>query len=629
MNPPLPNPPERRRLWSPPSLGEMQALLPQFRFSGLLGRGGMGAVYRATQLSLDRLVAIKILPLDLLSYDEANFAERFRNEAVLMARLNHPGIVSVHESGEVGGLLYIVMEYVDGTDVGRLIQGVGRIEPNRATGILIQVCEALHYAHAQGVIHRDLKPANLLVTREGRVKIADFGLAKRSDAALQTLTQTNVAIGTPDFLAPEAWTPGTPLDARSDLYSLGVTLYQMLTGEVPRGLWKMPSVKAGVDARFDAIIDRAMQPDREARYQSAGELERDLKELQIDESSTPTPAPHRSPRRRMGKALVMAAACIAALLVLLWPSEPESNSTPTSPEVREAARWLIQEKAQFKIVSNGQQIDVKTEADLPDNFEIVYLWFDRWASSPPKPPPPAIEFERLHAVKTLRFAWIRLPGLPTTAYAFLTNNLQLTEVSIEGNEEVTDDIFRYLAPLDKLEYLAITHARALTGATMTNATWRSVLRYCDLGRSNLDEAGLRVLAGASELAHLRIEFTPISGAGLRALRNLPKLTRLSLSYCPRLTEIDLATSLSGFPALQSLELRNTAFDDRAAATVATLTNLTHLRLTATKLSDVGLAKLAGLNQLKVLDLGDTAVTEAGSAAFSQALPKCQVGDNQW
>jgi serine/threonine protein kinase len=229
--------PGRKSPWQPPSLAEMQALLPQFQFVALLGRGGMGAVYRATQLSLNRPVAIKVLPAELLSDAEANFAERFRKEALTMARLSHPGIVSVYESGEAGGLLYIVMEFVDGTDVGRMIHGEGRIGPEHVTGILTQVCEALHYAHQQGVVHRDLKPANLLMTREGRVKIADFGLAKHNDDALLALTKTNVAIGTPDFLAPEAWTPGTPLDARADLYSIGVTLYQMLTGEIPRGLW--------------------------------------------------------------------------------------------------------------------------------------------------------------------------------------------------------------------------------------------------------------------------------------------------------------------------------------------------------------------------------------------------------
>jgi serine/threonine protein kinase len=259
------NTPERQPSfsgWQPPSLAEMQALLPQYEFITLIGRGGMGAVYKATQISLNRPVAIQVLPGDLMNDAEANFAARFRQEALTMAKLSHPGIVIVYECGGAGGLLYIVMEFVDGTDVARMIQSQGKLAPELAATLLAQVCDALHYAHKNGVVHRDIKPANLLITREGQVKIADFGLAKHNDEALMGLTKSNVAIGTPDFLAPEAWTPGTPLDARADLYSLGVTLYQMLTGEVPRGLWKMPSVKVGTDPRLDAIIDKAMQPDR-------------------------------------------------------------------------------------------------------------------------------------------------------------------------------------------------------------------------------------------------------------------------------------------------------------------------------------------------------------------------------
>ena len=217
-----------------------------------------------------------------MSDTDANFAARFRQESLTMAKLTHPGIVSVFESGEAGGLLYIVMEFVDGTDVARMIASEGKLAPELATKLLTQVCDALHYAHERGVVHRDIKPANLLLTRDGTVKIADFGLAKHDDDTLLGLTKTNVAIGTPDFLAPEAWTPNTALDGRADVYALGVTLYQMLTGEVPRGLWKMPSVKAGVDARFDAIIDRAMQPDRAARYQSSAELRRDLEKIQTE-----------------------------------------------------------------------------------------------------------------------------------------------------------------------------------------------------------------------------------------------------------------------------------------------------------------------------------------------------------
>jgi serine/threonine protein kinase len=263
--------------WQPPTLEEMQAMLPQYQFECLLGRGGMGAVYKALQVSLDRLVAIKVLPSDLIDNEDANFLERFKNEARTMARLNHPSIVNVYDFGETeSGLLYFVMEFINGTDVSQMIASQGKLPEDYALSITAHVCDALNYAHKNGVIHRDIKPANILINMDGAVKVADFGLAKQSDAGQSGLTKTNMAMGTPDFVAPEALIPGVPLDGRADLYAIGVMLYQMLTGEIPRGIWTLPGQRMGTDPRFDAIITKAMQTDRDVRYQTAAELRRDL-----------------------------------------------------------------------------------------------------------------------------------------------------------------------------------------------------------------------------------------------------------------------------------------------------------------------------------------------------------------
>jgi serine/threonine protein kinase len=263
--------------WQPPTLEEMQAMLPQYQFVSLLGLGGMGAVYKAVQVSLDRPVAIKVLPIDLVDDDETQFAERFKNEARTMAKMNHPSIVNVFDFGETqSGLLYIVMEFIDGTDVSQMIASQGRLPEDYALSITAHVCDALNYAHRNGIVHRDIKPANILINMEGAVKVADFGLAKASDASQGGITKTNLAMGTPDFVAPEALIAGIPLDGRADLYAIGVMLYQMLTGEIPRGLWTLPAAKVGTDPRFDAIITKAMQTDREMRYQSAAEIRQEL-----------------------------------------------------------------------------------------------------------------------------------------------------------------------------------------------------------------------------------------------------------------------------------------------------------------------------------------------------------------
>ncbi|WP_395749931.1 serine/threonine protein kinase [Prosthecobacter sp.] len=277
--------------WEPPLPEELQELLPQYEIHTLVGRGGMGAVYKGIQLSLDRAVAIKLLPPAIEQQDTA-FAERFRNEARLMGRMNHPAIVSVYDFGRTSdGQLYFVMEYVDGTDVQRMIAREGKLPPDHALAITAHLCDALGYAHKQGIIHRDIKPSNVLIDIEGRVKVADFGLAKLADKSRSTgITQTGMAMGTPDYVAPETLTFGADVDGRADIYAVGVMLYQMLTGDIPRGMFRMPSQKfQSIDPRFDAIVRRALEHDREERYQSSHELRLDLDVILTTPRAQPAP----------------------------------------------------------------------------------------------------------------------------------------------------------------------------------------------------------------------------------------------------------------------------------------------------------------------------------------------------
>ncbi len=240
----------------------------------------MGAVYRGTQINLDRPVAIKILPPDLDQEDEmgANYTERFKNEARAMAQLSHPGIVSVFDSGETAdGLLYIVMEFVEGTDVARMVAEQGRLHSQHAMAITAHVCDALQYAHDRGIVHRDIKPANIMVRYDGVVKVADFGLAKIDKPGESGLTRSGMAMGTLHYMAPEALMLGSQVDHRADVYAVGVMLYQMLTGKLPQGLFTPPSQQIpGLDPRYDSIISQALRDDREIRYQNIHLLRNDL-----------------------------------------------------------------------------------------------------------------------------------------------------------------------------------------------------------------------------------------------------------------------------------------------------------------------------------------------------------------
>ncbi|MFZ4764867.1 MAG: protein kinase domain-containing protein [Roseimicrobium sp.] len=286
---PIPKTPSHPAGWLAPSVEELQRALTQYEVIELIGRGGMGAVYKARQTSLRRVVALKILPV-AVAHDELRFAERFKNEAFTMARLNHPGIVNVHDAGEtVDGLLYFAMEFVDGRDLARVIAERGPLPEDEVRSIALQVSEALSYAHEHGVLHRDIKPANILLDDRGKVKVADFGLAKPREPLVSTLlTRTGTSMGTVEFMAPEARKPGGVVDQRADVFSLGVTIYQMLTGEIPSGMFKLPSKKApGVSEGFDEIICRALEQEPDDRYASAEEMRRDLEALG-------QPAPHKT-----------------------------------------------------------------------------------------------------------------------------------------------------------------------------------------------------------------------------------------------------------------------------------------------------------------------------------------------
>jgi serine/threonine protein kinase len=267
--------------WIPPSPAKLQETLSGYDILSIIGRGGMGAVYMGRQRSLERPVAIKILAGTLaVAEGDHSFAERFKNEARAMAKLSHPGIVSIFDFGETpDGLLYIVMEYINGTDVSRMIAAEGRLHSEHAMAITAHVCDALAYAHSEGIVHRDIKPANIMVGYNGVVKVADFGLAKvrMPDGQSAGLTLSGMAMGTVHFIAPEAIAGEIVVDHRADLYAVGATLYQMLTGKLPHGLFELPSMQVpGLDPRYDKIIAQAMRENREERYQNAEALRSDL-----------------------------------------------------------------------------------------------------------------------------------------------------------------------------------------------------------------------------------------------------------------------------------------------------------------------------------------------------------------
>jgi serine/threonine protein kinase len=341
--------------FNPPGVAELAPLFPQLEILELIGKGGMGAVYKARQKQLDRIVALKILPPGI--GDAPAFAERFAREAKALAKLNHPGIVTLYEFGRVGSgtgvppvsiedgenqkhtgkmpvpLFFFLMEYVDGVNLRQLLHN-RRIAPREALAIVPQICDALQFAHDQGIVHRDIKPENILLDRRGRVKVADFGLAKivaavydRRDstdeegrrsqtAATENLTDAGRVMGTPQYMSPEQIHAPGEVDHRADIYALGVVFYQMLTGELPGKKIEAPSKKVQIDVRLDEIVLRALEKNPELRYQQVSEVKTLVETIAATHSGNPTKAPAQKGSLSFRSAFVLGAALFLGVIIV-------------------------------------------------------------------------------------------------------------------------------------------------------------------------------------------------------------------------------------------------------------------------------------------------------------------------
>lgn len=257
---------------------ELAMELPNFELEEPLGRGGAGVVWKARERVLNRHVAIKLLHN---TGKDPDFVDRFTREARVMAQLNHPHIVTLYSFGRTrSNHCYLVMEMVEGASLADLLNGE-LLDLPTSLNIIQGVCAALRHAHEAGFMHRDIKPGNVLLDSRGRVKVADFGLARLSGSRRDstTITKKGWAVGTPHYIAPEQAKGAGNEDQRADIYSVGVVLYQMLTGELPRGVFRPPSAKQKLDKRLDDVVLRALQEEPEKRYQHIAELSEDVEKV--------------------------------------------------------------------------------------------------------------------------------------------------------------------------------------------------------------------------------------------------------------------------------------------------------------------------------------------------------------
>jgi serine/threonine-protein kinase len=305
--------------------------LGKYQVTEVLGKGAMGVVYKAFDPNIRRTVALKTIRKELIDDDRAaQMLARFKNEAQAAGRLSHPGIVGVYEYGEDGDLAYIAMEYVQGNPLREYFNRGTRFEPRDAVSLMAQLLDALGYAHEQGVWHRDIKPANLIVMTNGRLKVADFGIA-RIDSS--NLTQIGAIMGTPGYMAPEQYA-GSDVDWRADIFSSGVVLYQLLTGQKPfagsaesvayKVCYETPSLPStvdpeGVNAKYDDVVMRAMAKRAEQRFANAQAFRSAL----LDAYAAPV-SPTLSEETIITE--------IVATTIKLEPTHPSGSSKPSGGE---------------------------------------------------------------------------------------------------------------------------------------------------------------------------------------------------------------------------------------------------------------------------------------------------------
>ena len=308
--------------WQPPAMETLSAAFPHLEILQLLGQGGMGAVYKVRQRELDRVAALKVLPGEMAA--DAGFTERFLREARLLASLSHPHIVTVYEFGQRDGIYFLLMEFIDGVTLRQALRAepIKKLASKETLAIVGQLCDALQFAHDEGVVHRDIKPENILIDKRGRVKIADFGLARLlgQSPTMPTLTGTHQLMGTPAYMAPEQIEGLPGIDHRADIYSMGVVFYELLTGELPLGRFSPPSERAETDVRLDEVVLRTLAREPDRRYQQASQVKTDVEALRGPVVSA-NPAAQPTRRRWIGKGVVGFIAGVMAapfILVLMY-----------------------------------------------------------------------------------------------------------------------------------------------------------------------------------------------------------------------------------------------------------------------------------------------------------------------
>jgi len=541
---------------TPKSLGDYDLL-------ERIGVGGMGQVFKAVHRKMGRVVTVKLLPRS-----SPQSAVWVQDEVTAAAKLCHPNTVMAFDADESDGIPFLVMEYIEGTDLHRFVHQHGPLSVEQAADCILQAAQGLQHSHECGVIHRDVKPANLLRSASGTVKVFDLGLAHIRAA------QPHAAMGTPDFMAPEVALDPSKADARSDIYGLGCTLWFLLTGKplydgstviqkiLAHREQPVPSlrkIRPDVPAPLDTVFRKMVAKRPEDRFGSAAEVVTALRALR--QRRTPW---------FWGLVLLCAVVPLAVWLVG-WGRNTTERSQPTvssndPTQDRRVAEVVLGRGGNVTITAKGGLAKVTKAADLPA--------------------------EPFH----------------------------LREIQLSGTE-VKDADLESIHGLPDLSALRLNHT-SISDAGFVHLKELPALRLLEVVETRITDDGLKHLTNLPSVTWLTLQSTFVTDAGLPHLKALPNLRELRLSRLP-ITDQGLA-HLERLTGLRLLEVYETEVADAGMASVKKLKNLTWLNLVGTKLTDTGLAELKELEGLRNLSVARTKVTDAGIRDFEAARPFCKV-----
>ena len=621
-----------------------------------IGAGGMGQVYKARHRRMDRIVAVKMLPPAVVKDTSAQ--ARFQREVFAAAKLSHVNIVAAFDADLAGDAPFLVMEYVDGTDLAALVRRGGPLPIAKAVGCIVQTARGLDYAHKQGIVHRDIKPGNLLVDKAGRIKILDMGLARMqgpNQTLLETqaeLTNAGTVVGTIDYMAPEQAVDSKLADHRSDIYSLGCTLYFLLSGKAvydddtvigkllahrEKPIPSLAGVQPQVPAALDEVFRRMVAKKPDDRFQSMGEVIAALQSFGKPPSGIAVAPPEISG----GQTAVAASAPLSDSVGQTAASGSGVSQLAATPHKWTPRKIAIAGGAGIPAAIlialllhalGGSTTDGDPKPTPGNDHTVSSTTSPSGNSTGPsgKSPGPSAASGLDHQVA----AWVLTHGRSWLKIAVGTQGplevkpedslppapFKVIEITLEDVPITEKELLR-LAKLSDLAKLTLVND-GVTDAMLTKLPRLSNLNYLNVAGNPLTAAGLKQIARQTELQSLGLYGDVVSSEALRNLEPLVNLNRLDLGNTQ--IDADRLRQLGRLAKLNRLEVTNTPLTD-ADLTGLSGERLTMLNLARTKITDAGLGQLPTLlPELRYLGLQETSVTATGVAAVKQALPNCLV-----